>query len=131
MPVRKSFFWKAASASRRNAAAGLVTVPASLLICASSLIAASSSALCLKGFSAATAGANDKSQRTRRQGRRERREAWKETLLRQRIAATIISGPDGVERMAGRDANRLEHAAPIIEIDTTINRVGQYPQKST
>ena len=32
IPERKSFFWKAASASRFNAADGLVTVPASLLI---------------------------------------------------------------------------------------------------
>ena len=31
MPIRKSFFWKAASASRRKATAGLLTVPASLL----------------------------------------------------------------------------------------------------
>src|SRR4029079_17945521 len=55
IPERKSFFWKAASASRFNAADGLVTVPASLLICASSLIAAPSRALCLRGLSAAIA----------------------------------------------------------------------------
>ena len=56
MPVRKSFFWKAASASRRSVAAGLVTAPASFLICASSLMAASSRSLRLKALSAAIAG---------------------------------------------------------------------------
>jgi hypothetical protein len=56
MPVRKSFFWKAASASRRKVAAGLITVPASVLIWASSLIAASSRSLRLKALSAASAG---------------------------------------------------------------------------
>jgi hypothetical protein len=40
MPARKSFFWKAASASRRSVAAGFPTLPASLFIFASSFIAA-------------------------------------------------------------------------------------------
>ena len=53
MPVRKSLRWKAASASLRSAAAGLVTWPASVLIWASSLIAASARSLRLKPFSAA------------------------------------------------------------------------------
>ncbi len=41
MPVRKSFFWKAALASLRSVAAFFVTMPASVLICASNLTAAS------------------------------------------------------------------------------------------
>src|SRR5215470_2310588 len=55
MPLRKSLRWKAASASRRSAAAGLVTCPASALIWASSLIAASARSSRLNGLSAANA----------------------------------------------------------------------------
>src|SRR6476620_578102 len=56
MPLRKSLRWKAASASRRSAAAGFVTRPASPLIWASSLIAASVRSSRLNDLSAAMAG---------------------------------------------------------------------------
>ena len=56
MPLRTSFFWNAASASRRNCASGFATCPASFLISASSLIAASSSSARWNALPAADAG---------------------------------------------------------------------------
>jgi hypothetical protein len=59
MPLRKSLRWKAASASRRSAAADFVTWPASALIWASSLIAASARSSRLNDLSAAMAGTDN------------------------------------------------------------------------
>src|SRR5947208_2062048 len=107
MPDRKSFFWNAVSASRRKAAAGLPTVPASLLICASSFIAASSSVLCLNGFSAASAdAATDARTMVRSAAASPARTARNigRDLRKERIAASMISGPDDVGRVADGDA---------------------------
>src|SRR5215467_6718088 len=109
MPERKSFNWKAASASRFNAAGGLVTVPASLLICASSLTAASSSAPCLRGLSAAIADDMAKARNAAARPARTKR-SMDQILRKQRIAARVISSPYGVEHMAA--GGELEASMP-------------------
>src|SRR5262249_22537653 len=58
-PPRSSPRWKAASTSRRRAAMGFVTSPASALIWASSLIAASARSSRLNALSAAMAGTDN------------------------------------------------------------------------
>src|SRR5262249_27003096 len=98
MPERKSFFWKAASASCFSAAGGLVTGPASLLICASSLMAASSSARCLRGLSAAIA--DDKTKARNAAARPARTKRSMDQILPEAADRRVISSPDGVERMA-------------------------------
>jgi len=47
---------------------------------------------------------------------------------KERIAASMISVPDGVDRMAGGDIPRSECRA-VGEIDTMIKKFARYPQK--
>src|SRR3974377_1883056 len=108
MPVRRSSFWKAASASRRSVAGCLVTVPASFLICSSSLIAASPSSLLSKDLSAAKDGTKERARIAAAMPARTGDNIFG-TLQRGR---DISSTPDGVEGMA-RFEGEARHSVPL------------------